>query len=551
MDKRIYVIGHRNPDTDSVVSAAAYARLKNIMGTANYRAARAGKVNPQTEYIFDRFGMPVPEFLPDLVPKVEYYLSEPPSAVDEDVPLWEALERMEREDLKVLPIVRKDGTYRSLLHYNAFAKYILKKINPHKKSAIPTSINLLLSTLRAQPITVYDTEDVRKSPIVVAASAEESFRRHLDAEMPENALVIVGDRFDIQKHCIERKVRGLVITNGNTIDKELIALAERNRVSIMISPFDTSSTSLLMIYSTPVGNMGDESAAAVRLRDPVRKIRGPLSHSTSRCLPVTDDEGRVAGVIFEGDLIKEPNVEVIMVDHNEPTQAIEGIENYKILEVIDHHRLGNLSTRYPITFINKVVGATSTIITNLYREHRLPLDRATASILLCGILADTLVLQSATTTDVDREAAEYLSSITALEIETLGRDLMGAASRINTRPAEELVRMDMKEYEEEGIAFTVSQVETDTPEDLVARKDEILAELGAAKRSGKRLFSALMVTDVTELTSMLFVEGEKSFTSLLSFPKTDEGVYVLNDIVSRKKQLLPLLSELAEKAMLG
>jgi len=471
--------------------------------------------------------------------------------VDEDLTLWEALETMERDSLKVLPVVRKDKTYRSLLHYNAFAKYILRKINPNKKSAIPTSIKLLIDTLRAQPLTAFDAEEVRRSLIVVAGSAEESFKRHLDAEMPENALVIVGDRYDIQKYCIERKVRALVITNGNTLDKELIAQAEKNRVSVILSPFDTSSTSLLMIYSSPVGSMGDETVAAVRLHDPVRKIRSPLSQSASRCLPVTDDEGRVAGVIFEGDLIKEPNVEVIMVDHNEPTQAIEGIENYKILEVIDHHRLGNLSTRYPITFINKVVGATSTIITNLYREQRVPLDRATASILLCGILADTLILQSATTTDTDREAADYLSSITGLEIETLGRDLMSAPSQIGSQPAEELVRMDMKEYEEQGAAFTVSQVETDTPEDLVARKDEILAELGSARKSGKRLFSALMVTDVTELTSLLFVEGDKTFTSLLSFPKSEDGVYMLRDIVSRKKQLLPLLAELVEKAVEG
>ncbi len=551
MEKRIYIIGHRNPDTDSVVSAAAYARLKTLLGLPNFRAARAGKVNPQTEYIFDRFGVPVPEFLNDLVPKVEYYLNDPPATVDEDVPLWEALEQMERDSLKVLPIVTKDGRYRSLLHYNAFARYILKKINPHKKSAIPTSINLLLETLRAQPITICDVEAVRQSLIVVAASAEESFRRHLDAELPENALVIVGDRFDIQKYCLERKVRALVITNGNTLDKDLIALAEKNRVSVMISPFDTSSTSLLIIYSTPVGSMGDEAVAAVRLRDPVRKIRGPLSQSASRCLPVIDDEDRVAGVIFEGDLIKDPNVEVIMVDHNEPAQAIEGIENYKILEVIDHHRLGNLSTRYPITFINKVVGATCTIITNLYREHKVPLDRSMASVLLCGILADTLVLQSATTTETDRDAAEYLSSVTGLEIALLGRDLMSAASQIGSRPAEELVRMDMKEYQEQGAAFTVSQVETDTPEDLVVRKEEILAELGAVRRAGKRLFSSLMVTDVTELTSLLFVEGDRGFMGTLSFPRSEEGVYVLKDIVSRKKQLLPLLAELIEKALLG
>lgn len=550
MEKRVYVIGHRNPDTDSVVSAAAYARLKNLQGLPHYQAGRAGKINPQTEYIFNRFNMPVPEFIPDLVPKVAYYLNDDPVHVPADISLWEAMERMERESLKVLPIVNKDGTYKSLLHYNAFANYILQKVNPHKKAAIPTSINLLINTLRAQPITVFDEIEVRKSLIVVAGSTEETFRTHLSAEMPENALVIVGDRKEIQRFCIEQHVRALVITNGITLDKDIIELAEQHRVSVIISPFDTSSSSLLIIYSTPVGFMGDETIQPVNLRDPVRKIRQRLSQSASRCLPVVDDENRVAGVISEGDLIKEPNLEVIMVDHNEPTQAIEGIENYKILEVIDHHRLGNLSTRYPITFINKVVGATSTIITNLYREQRVPLDRPTASILLCGILADTLVLQSATTTDTDRDAAEYLASITGLEIPLLGKELMSAASQINNRPAEELVRMDMKEYQEQGAHFTVSQVETDTPEELVARKQEILAELGMVKNSGKRLFSALMVTDVTELTSLLFVEGEKNFISQLSFPKLEEGVYVLRDIVSRKKQLMPLLAELVEKAQL-
>lgn len=551
MEKLVYVIGHRNPDTDSVVSAAAYARLKNTLGLSNYRAGRAGKINPQTEYIFTRFEMPVPEFIPDLVPKVAYYLNDNPVNVQADIPLWEALERMERESLKVLPIVNQDGTYKSLLHYDAFAKYILQKINPHKKSAIPTSINLLVATLRAQPITIFDETEVRKSLIVVAASAGDTFRQHLAAEMPENALVIVGDRTEVQRFCIEKRVRALVITNGMTIEKEIIELAEKNRVSIMISPFDTSSTSLLIIYSTPVGSMGDDSIQPINLRDPVRKIRQPLSQSASRCLPVVDDENKVAGVLFEGDLIKDANLEVIMVDHNEPTQAIEGIENYKILEVIDHHRLGNLSTRYPITFINKVVGATSTIITNMYREQKIPLDRPTASILLCGILADTLILQSATTTDIDREAAEYLSSITGLEIPILGKELMSAASQINNRSAEELIRMDMKEYQEQGTHFTVSQVETDNPEELITRKKEILAELESVKNTNKCLFSALMVTDVTELTSLLFVEGEKNFMSLFSFPKLEEGVFVLKDIVSRKKQLMPLLAELVEQALMS
>ncbi|MDR1177732.1 MAG: putative manganese-dependent inorganic diphosphatase [Spirochaetaceae bacterium] len=549
MNKQVYIIGHKNPDTDSVVSAAAYARLKQAQGLENYSAARAGNINPQTEYIFERFGMPVPEFLPDLVPKVAYYLSEAPATVREDVPLWEALELMQNNGIKALPIVSAGDTYRGLFHYDAFTKYIIANANPNRKSSINTSIGLLVKTLRAQPLAVFNADEVKRSSIVVAASYNSTFYERLDAEMPENSLVIVGDRLDIQKHCIERRVRVLVITNSSVVDKALIALAEKNQVSVMLSPFDTASTSLLIIYSTPVGTMGDTTVPLARLRDPLKKIREPLAKSPSRCLPVADDDDRVAGIIYEGDFLKEPNIEVIMVDHNEPSQAVEGIENYKIIEVIDHHRLGNLSTRYPITFINKVVGATSTIITNLYREQKVPLNRETASVLLCGILADTLNLQSATTTSIDQEAAEYLSSITGLDIPKLGHELLSVSGRINTKPAEELIGMDMKEYNEPGASFTVSQVETDTPEDLIARKNEILSALEKNYKEKNLLFSALMVTDVAVLSSLLFVAGKKQFINRISFPKTEDGIYRLHDMVSRKKQLMPLLSELIEKAL--
>jgi manganese-dependent inorganic pyrophosphatase len=275
----------------------------------------------------------------------------------------------------------------------------------------------------------------------------------------------------------------------------------------------------------------------------------PLSHAPSRCLPIGNEEGRVAGLIFEGDLARDPNIEVIMVDHNEPGQAVEGIENYKILEVIDHHRLGNLSTRYPITFINRVVGATCTIIAGLYREQRVPLEKNIASILLCGILADTLALQSATTTATDREAAEYLSSITGLELKALGQELQAAANQVNSRPPEELIALDMKEYAEQGAKFSVSQVETDNPGSLAARKAEITEALEKTRAAHDYLFSALLVTDVTVLDSLLFVAGKKSFTAHINFPVMEEDIYILKEVVSRKKQLMPLLAELVEKAI--
>ncbi|MDR3138790.1 MAG: putative manganese-dependent inorganic diphosphatase [Treponema sp.] len=545
MNKQIYIIGHRNPDTDSVVSAAAYARLKQAQGM-NCIAARAGKLSPQTEYILDRFKVPVPEYLPDLIPKAAYYLADPPVTVNAGVSLWDALELMQQEGLRVLPIVDQQGVYQSMLHYKLFARYVIANINPHKKSAFPVSLNHLVSTLRAKPITLFNAQDVKESPIVVGASYNEYFKKHLEYENPDDALVILGDRWDIQEFCLKRRVRALILSNGHTLGPGLNALAEENQVSVISSPYDTSSTAMLTIYSVPVGALGDASVPLMRLTDTIKKIRPPLSQAPSRCIPIGDEAGRVAGVIFEGDLIEEPNIEVILVDHNELSQAIEGIEHYKILEVIDHHRLGNPATRYPITFINKAVGATCTIITSLYREQGLAPDKDIAPALLCGILADTLSLQSATTTDADREAAAYLSSLSGLTIQSLSNDLLSAVNQVNSRPAVDLVTMDMKEYAEQGKSFSVSQIETDTPDVLIVRKDEFFGALDKIRNAKELLFAALLVTDVTTMGSFLFVRGEKSFINCLHFPAVKEGIYLLKDVVSRKKQLIPLILELIE-----
>lgn len=547
MQKKIYVIGHRNPDTDSIVSAAAYARLKQQRGLSNCVAARTGKINPQTEYIFKRFGVALPEFLPNLIPKAEHYITGKPITVHEDESVWSALELMQKDDSRVLPVVDANGMYRSMLHYRGFAQYIIANINPRKKSAFPLTLNHLATTLHAQPLTLFDDGEVKKSPIVVAASYRGHFKQSLLSEGAENALVIVGDRWDIQRYCIQAGVRALILSSGITISKELVELAEKKRVTVLISPFDTTSTAMLIIYSIRAGVLGDTSVPLIRLNDPIHTFRETFSKAPSRSLPVADAEGRVVGVISEGDLSKEPNVEVIMVDHNEPSQAVEGIENYKILEVIDHHRLGNLSTRYPITFINRVVGATCTIITNLYREQKIPLEKDIASILLCGILSDTLVLQSSTVTETDIEAAEYLSTITGLDIKTLGHDMQNAVSQINYLPAEKLISLDMKEYSEQKFSFVVSQIETENPGVLVERRLEISQALEKTRAAKDHLFAALLVTDVTVLDSILFVAGEKAFTSHINFPLTDLGIYELKGVVSRKKQLVPLLAELAAR----
>ena len=290
--KCVYVIGHRNPDTDSVVSAAALADLRRNLGYSNYTAARAGKINPQTEYIFNRFKVPVPEYVPDLIPKVGYYMPDDCDTVNCQTSLWSAIGKMENCNSKVLPVVSDDGTYHSLLHYNAFAQNVLKILNPESESALITSIKLIQDTLNAQPLVVYDEEELFRSSVLVAAAQFETFKKMLDVHPPENIIVITGDRQDVQEYCIEKKIRAIVISSGLMMDKNLRAKAEKARTSVLISPYDTASTAMFIVYATPVSVMADKTIKSVKATDLVRMIRYQLSCSPSRSLPVTDDENK-------------------------------------------------------------------------------------------------------------------------------------------------------------------------------------------------------------------------------------------------------------------
>ena len=543
-EKTVYIIGHKNPDTDAVVSAVAYARLKNLLGFSNYKAARAGHLNPQTAYIFKKFDVPRPEYLPDLIPKVKYFMQHNVETVDKDVSVWESISCMEKTENRVMPVIDKDGTYLSLLHYSGFAKGVLTILNPEKKHRFSTSINLIQKTLNAQPIIIsQDADKTFNASIHVGSSSVETFEKRLDAHASEDIVVIASDREEIHKICIEHKVKLLITTSGCVINKELRTLAEKNGVSVIVSPYSTSPTSMLIAYSMPVSTMGDKEIKTVRINDTVSKIKDILKDAHCKYLPVVDEDNKVIGMISEHDLMKEPNIEVILVDHNEISQAVEGIEHYKIQEVIDHHRIGSIPTKNPITFINRPVGSTATQIAGLYKEYKIPIPKDIAPLLLCGILSDTLILQSATTTDIDREMAEYLSSITNLDIKELGNEILIAGSNVSGRDAGELVRQDLKEYTEGKVVYTVSQIEVGSTKEVLERKADFLGELEIERRSRKALFSCLLVTDITTLSSVMLIGCDAKFLPFITFPKTEEDVYYLQGVVSRKKQLIPLITE--------
>jgi len=550
MKNTTYVFGHKNPDTDSVVSAAAFARLKNILGEKEYVAARAGKLSPQTEYIFKRFNLTPPEYIPDMIPKAAYYMNEigENATVNENESLWNAASLMQKIGNHVLPVVDADGKYKSILHYNVFAQNVLSILNPEHHLGISTSIDLILKTLNAQPINLCNEKEIQKFTLIVGAASFESFKQTVEAHLCEKIIVVTGDRDDLQEWCMSKEIYALVLAGGKLPKKETIEKAKKNKISILVSSFDTASTSMLISYSSPVSVMSDYSVEPIHQMDTVKKVKPLLHKSPSHSLPVVDDDNKLIGVISENDLLHEPNVQISLVDHNELTQAVDGIENYKIREIIDHHRIGAIPTKYPITFINRPVGSTSTQIANMFREKRVSIPKDVAQILLCGILSDTLILQSATTTDIDREVAEYLSSITELDIQTIGKDIISAGSHIGSRSATEVLNQDMKEYSENTeagkIIYTASQIEVEDTAEILSRKKEFLAELEITRRSHAAIFSVLLVTDITKLSSEMLIASDPRFLPFVTFPKKDEFVYHLKDVVSRKKQLVPLLTEI-------
>lgn len=546
MNKTVYIFGHKNPDTDSIVSATAYAKLKQLQGYDNYKAARAGHFNPQTDYIYKKFKVESPKYLSNLTPKVEYFMQDKCEVVDENESVWAAIAKMQANNLRALPVVDSDGHYKALLHYSAFAQKLLILLNPELKTNISTSINLIIKTMNAQPLVVHNQDDIFKASILAGGASDETFKQMLQARSSENLIVITSDREKIYELCIEKKIKLLIITSGYMLSKELKEKAKANGVSVIMSPYSTSDTVMMIAYSTPVSIMADPEIQAVQPSDTISKIRTILLESPIRRLPVVDTENKVIGIISEHDLTNEPNIRLVLVDHNEKTQAVEGVEHYKIEEVIDHHRIGGFSTSYPITFINKPIGSTATIITTLYQEAKIPIPKEIASLLLCGILSDTLILKSTTTTEIDRQTAEYLANITDLDIETIGREILTAGSRIKDRSATEVIHQDMKEYREDKICYTVSQIEVGDLKEIMDRKMDFLSELEIERRANKALFSALLVTDITQLSSILLIEYDPKFESFITFQKQEKNVYFLKDVVSRKKQLIPLITELVE-----
>ena len=544
----VLVIGHRNPDTDSICAAIGYAEFKRRTGMAGAVAACCGDTNERTDFVLRSFGVPPPRFVADVSPKVRDVMQTQVISVPPEATAAEALSLMDERNVRVLPVLAADRTCRGVLSLFKLSKFLFPAAHRLVDSRrVLSSLKNLASTLGGELVVGQEPDREEDLVLMIGAMGLESFSQRLDESPRERLAVVVGDRWDIQNIAIREGVRVLIVTGGLKVESKTLSAAERADVAVISSPHDTATTAMLCRASIAVRQVLHERFQAFHPEDPLEEAEETAAASSFQAFPVLDQEGRAVGILSKSDFLKKVDRKLILVDHNELSQAVQGAEKVEIIEIIDHHRLGAMTTHSPILFRNEPVGSTSTIVAGCFFQQGIDLPPQIAGLLLAGLVSDTLNLTSPTTTKQDEEVLRRLEQIATINAREFTEKLFASGSLLTSRPPAQAIATDCKEYREGNHSFSVAQIEETGFEQFWKRKAEVCAALEEYQGKSRFLFSALLVTDVSTQSSLLLVVGEPRFVDRIDYPKLKRGIYELRDVVSRKKQLLPYLTHCLQR----
>lgn len=538
----VYVVGHRNPDTDSICSAMAYARLRQRQDLPHAQAARAGNINRQAEFVLEELALPVPPLLVDVYPRVRHVIGEHVVTIHKDAPLSRALELFHLHSVRMLPVIDEERRPLGLLFLKRVAERFLvpsQEKEIRRVLACPASIR---QCLRATALHQVDEEKTEELDLYVGGMASATFHKKIETLDPRRMILITGDRENVQREAVEKGVRVLIVTGELPVPAEILEIGRKNGVTILSTPFDTATSTWLTRLATPVQCLVNGTFGTAGLEERLDDLRLKLMHSKDPGVVVLDGEGRVVAVATKSNLLNASPVKLILVDHNEISQAVAGADKVEILEVVDHHRLGNFHTDTPIRFINQPLGSTCTVVATLYRQAGITPEPAMAGLMLAGLLSDTVLLKSPTTTEIDREIAGWLGGLSGLDPVDFGRRIFAAGSALAAYPSvRHLILADFKEYEAGESSFGVGQVEVVSFHEFQGLKDDIMATLRALKEERGLEMAGLLVTDIVQGTSLLLALGGKELPFVIGYPKVEENIYELKGVLSRKKQLVPHL----------
>ena len=533
----VYVIGHKNPDTDSICSAVAYAELKNLLYGGGYCAARAGQINQETQYVLNFFQTQAPIYVADVMTDVTDIEIRKTQGVTGDISLKKAWNMMRALGVVTLPIT-ENQRLQGLITIGDIANAYMDVYDNCILSVAKTPYKNILETLDAELLLGDINATYDKGEVVIAAANPDVMEEYIH----EGDMVILGNRYESQLCAIEMNAACIIVCMGSKVSKTIQKLAQEHNCSIIVTPHDTFTVARMINQSMPISHfMKREGLVTFKVNEKTEDIKGIMGQKRYRDFPILDLDGNYIGMISRRNLLNLRKKRLILVDHNEASQTVDGIAFADILEIIDHHRIGTLETLEPVYFRNQPVGCTATIIYQMYQENGVKISKKIAGLLMAAIISDTLMFRSPTCTSIDRMAAEKLSEICGVEIEEFAIDMFSAGSDMSSRTPKEIFNQDKKKFQVGDYSFIVAQINSMNTIELEEVKEKLVPYL-EEKFDGLGVnMCFVMLTNIVKEDTELLCFGEKAkdvARSAFQLPADLEKI-VLKGLVSRKKQLIP------------
>jgi manganese-dependent inorganic pyrophosphatase len=543
MKNSISVIGHKNPDTDSICSAICYARLKNAIGGEKFEARRAGHVNDETQFVLDYFHVEKPQILWDVRPQIRDVDIRKIDGVSAHLSVRRAYQLMKKEEVVTLPVT-EGSTLMGLVTMGDIARSYFEIYDNTVLSEAHTEFASIVDTLDGHVITgdVDGTFDSGK--VIISAANPELMENYID----EGDLIILGNRYESQFSAIATGARCIIVCEGSEVTKSIVKMAESSGVLIISTPYDTYTVSRMINQSMPISffmKRMDSGLVTFLDTDFLDDVSDVMAKKRHRYFPVINEKGEFAGLISRRNLLGAGKKRVIMVDHNEESQAVDGIDSADILEIIDHHRLGSLTTMAPVYFRNQPLGCTATIITQMYQERGIEIDPETAGLLCSAIISDTLLFRSPTCTEMDRSVCLMLAKIAGLNVEEYASQMFKAGSNLLKKEPKALFRQDYKTFDAGQITIGVGQVTSINSDEIHTVAERMKEYIRIAVEENKIDQAYFLLTDISEESSIVLAAPASALRTLENAFSTEsvDGAVYLKGVVSRKKQFVPVIIE--------
>ena len=538
---KVVVIGHRNPDTDSICSAIAYAELKNKTSDLVCEPRRAGKMNQETEFVLKKFGVKPPRMCTDVNPKIRDVDYREMPGIPGSTSLRKAWEIMRDQKIDTLPVTSADNELEGVITVKDIATANMDVFDTEILAKSKTSYKNILETLDGTMVVGSEDAVCATGRIRIGTATPEM----LESTVEKGDIVILTNRYESQLCAIEKEAALLIICNGSKVGRTIQRIAEETGVAIMTTPEDTYAVGKLISQCAPISYyMTRDDIMKFTLVTPVADVTRVMAKVRHRYFPILDEDGKYCGMVSRRNIIALRKRRIILVDHNEATQAVEGFDQAEILEIIDHHRIGSLETSGPVYFRNQPVGCTATIVTQMYDENGVTIPQKTAGLLLAAILSDTLVFRSPTCTPIDVNAANRLAKIAGVDINEFANEMFEAGEKLDGKTAEEVFLQDFKVFMCGDIRFGVAQGSYMTRKNLLAAENLLRPYLEEARNKQNVEDIYMLLTDVPKEESVVIGSGRYAAEVLADGFETqpaEDGSFTLPGVVSRKKQFIPAL----------